>query len=387
MCNVDALSKAPMVVNSLVDSLLLIGQTSTNHARLHFYRFYYTWEFHTRNAAVPTHVATKLRSEKWKARIRVVLFEGDHPERARKNLLDNYTSSWDSVGDEALFLSLSAKPVASSWAVGWLFFFICSFVSSVLIDQCDGYIVGTCAETVAKRTVQQEENIVMVVARGTVECGGDTRVVIVFARWARAAWLCSVAPSRRGQSRREVVSSSFFVCNGCGIFLFFLFFFFSIACFSCCCCSPKIFLFWCRGWQTQSVISGPCTARLLLYYWGKTSAFASSSSFGHMPLTTSVYVISSCFLTLFCWSSSLFPVAEGNGQLSGIRSHVFHPAKALAFLFFVCLLNTFLSTPPPSFFFFFCVRSRTRRDPDIYCAILILKRTWRERCTTMTTTT
>lgn len=61
-------------------------------------------------------------------------------------------------------------------------FFICSFVSSVLVDQCDGYVVGTCAETVAKRTVQQEENIVMVVARGTVECGGDTRVVIVFAR-------------------------------------------------------------------------------------------------------------------------------------------------------------------------------------------------------------
>lgn len=73
-----------------------------------------------------------------------------------------------------------------SQAVGqwgdFFFFFICSFVSSVLIDQCDGYIVGTCAETVAKRNVQQEENIVMVVARGTVECGGDTRVVIVFAR-------------------------------------------------------------------------------------------------------------------------------------------------------------------------------------------------------------
>lgn len=224
MCSVDALSKAPMVVNSLVDSLLLIGQTSTNHPRLHFYRFYYTWEFHTRNAAVPTYVATKLRSEKWKAHIRVVLFEGDHTERARKNLLNNYTSSWDCGWRSLLSFTISKTSRKQLGSGVTFFFFICSFVSSVLIDQCDGYIVGTCAETVAKRNVQQEENIVMVVARGTVECGGDTRVVIVFARWARAAWLCSVAPSRRGQSRREVVSSSFFVCNGCGIFLFFLFF-------------------------------------------------------------------------------------------------------------------------------------------------------------------
>lgn len=92
---------------------------------------------------------------------------------------------------------------------------ICSFVLSVLIDQCEGYIFGICAETVAKRSVRQEENIVVVVARGTVERGASGNCVCSVNACGSVVFSGALTKRTEQEGGGVII---FFVCNGCGIF-------------------------------------------------------------------------------------------------------------------------------------------------------------------------
>lgn len=105
---------------------------------------------------------------------------------------------------------------------------------------------------------------------GGWDCCGMTlsRVVVVF-WWGRrgvytlhrCGWWLLAEKGRRG--------CHFFLVQ----WLWHFSYSFSIDCFLCCCCSPKIFLFWYRGWRCCADYS-PCMTSL---YWGtKANAFACS---------------------------------------------------------------------------------------------------------------
>lgn len=153
------------------------------------------------------------------------------------------------------------------WEVEWCGGFFLSLSSFFLssLTNATVCIVGTCAVTVVKRTVLE----------GGKYCPRRSMADCWVREWRHEGWLCLVGerahrlvcaqwhPHEEDKSSREVVSSFYVVCNGCGIF--FLFPLLQYCLFSrCCCCSPKIFLFWRRGQRTRSASRGSCTARFII---------------------------------------------------------------------------------------------------------------------------
>lgn len=151
---------------------------------------------------------------------------------------------------------------------GVAFFFPYVFFSLSSPTNAKGCVVGTCAETVVKRTVRQEGKYCP--CRGSEDCWARGWCASGGCVWSGSLCISVVSSGALAKSRREVVSSSFVVvCNACGIFFFFLLLFLQYCLFSHCCCSPKIFLFWCRGWCTHSASRGPCTARFIITLLGQ----------------------------------------------------------------------------------------------------------------------
>lgn len=154
-------------------------------------------------------------------------------------------------------LRVPISRTSGEWWGGLFVPFPFFFSSSVLIDQLDGYIVGTWRRDCCEKNCATRGKYCRSGGSDKLLSTRMTRVVVVFCQESTCVSVVSGGALMKRTTEQEGGGVIIFLCcvQWLWHFLVLVFFFFLLLQYClfphCCCCSPKIFLFWYRGQHAQ----------------------------------------------------------------------------------------------------------------------------------------